>query len=619
MKLSLRMRILLPCLSLAALSTLLISYTSYKMAGDGLTASIIHQLKQQIASTQIQFDSWITDRQLDFDNFSNQKVFQMSMQDSFIGKSARKSANVDLEQIAVKYGFYENMSLTDTNGNIIASSDTNMVGKINISDRAYFKDCITGKSSASSVVLSKVSNNPVFVLASPLKVDGRVIGTFFGSVKMFSLSDIFIDPVKLQGGGCIYMVDSEGIIIAHPDKKKIWNVKITDKDWGKEILKASTGTITFQENGTAMFAAYTLSKKTKWTAIAVLPQSETTLLADKVGRWNLIIGLGSMLLTLLFVLRAAKSIVLPLNQLVQSISQNASQVANGANQISSSSHSLAEGTSEQAASLEETSSSLEEMSSMTRNNADNTRKANEIAQQARQAAEKGASSMNQMNEAMRAIQQSSDDISKIIKTIDEIAFQTNILALNAAVEAARAGESGLGFAVVAEEVRNLAQRSAQAAKETSAKIEGSVTRTHQGVQISEQVASVLSEIVEKVQTVDHLVAEVTAASQEQTQGIEQVTTAVGEMDKVTQSNAANAEESASAAETLSAQSRELNEAVALLQGVINGTQTNSSKSASSDGTARPKISNSTEKHIDNPVSTKARQQSPALRQKTTHF
>ena len=154
--------------------------------------------------------------------------------------------------------------------------------------------------------------------------------------------------------------------------------------------------------------------------------------------------------------------------------------------------------------------------------------------------------MQTMAVAMNDIKGSSDEVAKIIKTIDEIAFQTNILALNAAVEAARAGEAGMGFAVVADEVRNLAQRAAPAAKETSGKIETAVTKTTQGVQISAKVAQSLQEIVAKVRQVDELAAEVAAASREQSQGIEQVNTAVTQMDKVTQSSAATAEESASA-------------------------------------------------------------------------
>lgn len=176
--------------------------------------------------------------------------------------------------------------------------------------------------------------------------------------------------------------------------------------------------------------------------------------------------------------------------------------------------------------------------------------------------------MQAMQQAMQTIKSASDDITKILKTIDEIAFQTNILALNAAVEAARAGEHGAGFAVVAEEVRALAQRSALAARETAAKIEHSVLQSTHGVQISAEVAKSFSEIQGRIQELDTLVAEIAAASGEQNQGIEQVSTAVSQMDKVTQSNAGSAEETAAAAEELNGQSVMLKEAVAQLQTLV---------------------------------------------------
>ena len=206
---------------------------------------------------------------------------------------------------------------------------------------------------------------------------------------------------------------------------------------------------------------------------------------------------------------------------------------------------------------------------MTKRNTDNSSGANDLAKQALAAAEKGAVDMQQMSAAMAAIKVSSDEIAKILKTIDEIAFQTNILALNAAVEAARAGEAGMGFAVVAEEVRSLAQRSAQAAKETAAKIEGAIGNTAQGVELSAKVAQALEDIVTRARQVDELASEVSAASREQSQGVDQINLAVSQMDKVTQSNAASAEESASAAEELNAQAETMKEAVAELLRLVN--------------------------------------------------
>jgi len=230
-------------------------------------------------------------------------------------------------------------------------------------------------------------------------------------------------------------------------------------------------------------------------------------------------------------------------------------------QVAQASQSMANGATQQAASLEETSSSLHEMASMTTRNSENAQNAKTLANQARQTADAGAIEMEQMKVAMDAIKGSSTEISKIIKTIDEIAFQTNILALNAAVEAARAGEAGLGFAVVADEVRNLAQRCAGAAKETADKISASTEKSDQGARISEKMAANLAAIVEKTRQLDERIAEIAQSSHEQSEGIGQLNSAVASMDKITQDNAALSEESSAAAEELKSQAQQVRLAV----------------------------------------------------------
>ncbi len=267
----------------------------------------------------------------------------------------------------------------------------------------------------------------------------------------------------------------------------------------------------------------------------------------------------------------------PLRKAIERLSTGAGHVSNASGQISVSSQSLAEGATEQAAALEETSAALEEMAGMTQKNAESATQAKELAARTRQAADTGAGDMEAMRDAMAAIKTSSGEISKIVRTIDEIAFQTNILALNAAVEAARAGEAGAGFAVVADEVRRLALRSAEAARETSAKIEDSVTKSEHGVAISGKVADSLQQIVSLARDVDALVAEIATASNEQSQGISQVNTAVAQMDKVTQANASGAEEFASASTSLNEQASELSRLVAELQSTVVGTSTPANK------------------------------------------
>ena len=264
---------------------------------------------------------------------------------------------------------------------------------------------------------------------------------------------------------------------------------------------------------------------------------------------------GGVIIGIVLAFVITRGITKPINRIIGGLNEGSEQVNEAAGQVSTASQQLAEGASEQASSLEETSSALEQMAAMTRTNAENAKEANNLSDQAKTAAQSGDQTMHQLNDAMAGINDSSGKISKIIKVIEEIAFQTNLLALNAAVEAARAGEHGKGFAVVADEVRNLAQRSAQAAKETTALIEDSVNNAKGGTEVAGKVGKSLSAIVGDVAKVTDLIKGISKASEEQAQGVDQVNTAVSQMDKVTQQNAAGAEESASAAEQLSAQAQ----------------------------------------------------------------
>ena len=248
--------------------------------------------------------------------------------------------------------------------------------------------------------------------------------------------------------------------------------------------------------------------------------------------------------------------------IVDSIKQASGEVQRGAEEISRGNTSLSQRTEEQASSLEETASSMEQMTSTVKQTADNATQANQLAMAARTQAEKGGSVVGKAVTAMSAINASSRKIADIIGVIDEIAFQTNLLALNAAVEAARAGEQGRGFAVVASEVRNLAGRSATAAKEIKALIQDSVGKVDEGSKLVDQSGQTLEEIVQAVKKVTDIVAEIAAASQEQSTGIEQVNKAVMQMDEVTQQNAALVEEAAAAAEAIVEQASALTAQVA---------------------------------------------------------
>lgn len=255
------------------------------------------------------------------------------------------------------------------------------------------------------------------------------------------------------------------------------------------------------------------------------------------------------------------SIIYSFNEMISNINESADQVRTGAKQVAESSNALSQGSTEQASSIEELNSTMEQIASQTNLNAENANKANELAMSAKLNAQNGNDKMKLMLGAMNEINSSSSSISKIIKVIDEIAFQTNILALNAAVEAARAGQHGKGFAVVAEEVRNLAARSANAAKETTLMIEGSIQKVQEGTKIANETADALNIIVENVAKAANIVENIAESSSEQASGISQVNLGVSQVSQVTLINSSTAQQSASASEELSGQAELLKDMV----------------------------------------------------------
>jgi methyl-accepting chemotaxis protein/methyl-accepting chemotaxis protein-1 (serine sensor receptor) len=292
-----------------------------------------------------------------------------------------------------------------------------------------------------------------------------------------------------------------------------------------------------------------------------------------------------------------------LSQSVHELGESSEQIAAAAIEVSSSSQSLAHGSSQQAATIEETSSASAEINSMAQRNTENSHSAATIVTSSETGFRRANDSLSEMVVAMEGISNSSQKISKIIKVIDEIAFQTNILALNAAVEAARAGDAGMGFAVVADEVRNLAQRCAQAAKDTATLIEDSIQQSDGGMLKVDQVAVAIREITGESEKIKVLVDEINVGSVEQSRGIDQISRSITQMEQVTQGNAANAEQTAAAAQQLSAQAQTMKDVVGRIRSMVDSDSSGSSISHRSSAVRKPirKIATATLSAIKSPV------------------
>lgn len=298
--------------------------------------------------------------------------------------------------------------------------------------------------------------------------------------------------------------------------------------------------------------------------------SGVTMGRNITSHWVVLGCLSTILISQYIAWLVSADITKSVKNVLGNLSETSDNLTSLSKELTTAAHKLAEGSSEQAASIQETSSTLEESSSMVHQTTQNTKEAEVIARQTKEFANKGNSEMQVMLQAMEELKRSSSEISKIIKVIDEIAFQTNILSLNAAVEAARAGDAGKGFAVVAEEVRNLAQRSAQAAKDTSGIIESNIALSEKCLTITEQVGNSLSEINDESSKVSGLLEEISTASQEQEIGIGQINQAVSQMERVIHTNATTAQESATSADQLTVYSGTIKNIMSELDQLIRG-------------------------------------------------
>ncbi len=480
------------------------------------------------------------------------------------------TANSDIIEICNQFSSFREqykmnaIYLMNSDGKVVGGQSISKLG-LDLSGRAYFKEISsTQKPAFSEAILSKTTGKPTIVFGTPILENGsNLLGVLIVSIDYQPFFESNIGNITIGNDQNAYAISTAQKVVAHINKEFV-NIK-ENSTWEHvpAICESNGGIVTYTDhNGSAIISGVYPMQSVNWYMVVPVKSQEVITVAKHVSFYLVIAAVISILaLTGQVIFSLQSYIFKPLSAIVNSLNSLNATVNEAAAQAKSASQSLANGASSQAGSLEETVSSVEEISSQTKNNASNAKRANELSSQTSEAAIQGAAAMEQMKTAILAIKESAEETSNIISTINDIAFQTNLLALNAAVEAARAGESGKGFAVVAEEVRNLAMRSAEAVKNTSGIIEKSVSSAGSGNEITQQVAEVLDGIVQTANEANTLLGQIALASKEQSIGISHINTTIAEIDKVTQINAAEAEESVTSAESLEKQAKEMNDVV----------------------------------------------------------
>ncbi|MGA2115234.1 MAG: methyl-accepting chemotaxis protein [Bryobacteraceae bacterium] len=550
-------------------SSLGLMLSVYLVSSRALRSQADEEMDRIVTKTTEELDLWIGSRERDAVNISELPALAAACTEHKLA-----DAEEALARIHGRSPFYENVFLADENGKEFLDTVGGKSVGFDLTSvegfRANVEHARQGELWLGDVMKSPATGRAVVLITAPIKAGGRVAGILGTPIALSDFSAGFVSNYKIRKTGYIYMFDASGMVLAHPDATKIMAFNINTLDFGREMLQRRNGALSYVYQGIAKTNHFKLAQKKPWIVAAAVPDAGLFSGVRTIQVYLALFGLAMLVGTVSAVSYLAGRASHLIGSAVSELAAAAQQFVATSTQISSSGQSLAQASSEQAASLEETSASAEQISAITRQNNERSQRVAQLMNEAIPTVNANIAAHKELALAIAGVSASSEKVSKVIKIIDEIAFQTNILALNAAVEAARAGESGAGFAVVADEVRNLAHRSADAAKETSALIEESLLKSRESKQTLDRLSAALEANNRVARSVKMETDEIRLGSEEQVRGIAEVTRAVAQMSQVTQSTAAQAEESASAAAGLCAQSTALKGIVESLSAMVSG-------------------------------------------------
>jgi methyl-accepting chemotaxis protein len=592
---SIKSKILIPTIVLIVVGMGLSSTISYVSSSSALEESLVENIHNRSESAKSILQSWIRDRKLDVANWSDQEIFGASLDDSFMGKAARKTVNTQLAKFKMEYGYYEDICLADGSGEIIAASDEGLIGKFKVNDRPYFKPAMEGKISLTDVTKSKGTGQPVFFVSAPVKAKGVVQGVLFSVVDVSAFSRAFIDPIKICQSGYAYMYNSDGLIIAHPDKSLILQLDMKTFDFGQKMIAQKEGVLEYTYKGVSKKAAFQRVEEVNWTVAVNVPTVEIMAPAYALGRMNLVMAAVVILVAAALIFFLAQSIAKPLSQVVAGLRDAAegegdltkrlpaksrdevgelarwfnafvekiqgiiSDMATNATQLNTSSKDLsgisenmsagAEQTSSKAIAVasasEELSASISSVAATMEQAATNmnivasateemTATINEIAQNTEKARTITEAAVGQTGRASNQVGQlgsAAQEIGKVVETITEISEQVNLLALNATIEAARAGEAGKGFAVVANEIKELARQTAEASRAIKQRVEGIQQSTGGTVEEIANISKVVNSVNEIVTTIASAVGEQSVTTREIAGNVSEASKGIAEVNE----------------------------------------------------------------------------------------